>query len=252
MNDPLSTRERERTSAVRLVRDLVRVEVASGHFPDGVLPAEDQLMHRYDVSRGVVRDALQMLRSQGLLERVRGAGTFVVAPAQVRHHIEVSQDISGDLAHGRSRSSWEVLGWTVRRAPAVIADRLGIDVGDDVFCLERRAMLDGLPLSMRSSWLAGTVAKALLEPGVDLHGSLYVLLEEILGQKVGNTELVIEAENADSLTASPLGVALGTALFRMERTVFDRDGGRIEYSIAHTRSDRMALVTVMQQADRTS
>jgi len=38
----------------------------------------------------------------------------------------------------------------------------------------------------------------------------------------------------------------------MERTVFDRDGGRLEYSIAHTRSDRMALVTVMQQADRTS
>ena len=252
MNDPLSTRERERTSAVRLVRDLVRVEVAGGRFPDGVLPAEDQLMHRYDVSRGVVRDALQMLGTQGLLERVRGAGTFVVAPAQVRHHIEVSQDISGELAHGRSRSSWEVLGWNLRPAPGVIADRLGISTGDDVFCLERRAMLDGLPLSMRSSWLVGTVAKPLLEPGVDLHSSLYLLLEETLGRRIGDTELVIEAENADFLTASPLGVALGTALFRMERTVFDRDGGRLEYSIAHTRSDRMALVTVMQQADRTS
>lgn len=252
MNDPLSTRERERTSAVRLVRDLVRVEVASGRFPDGVLPAEDQLMHRYDVSRGVVRDALQILRTQGLLERVRGAGTFVVAPAQVRHHIEVSQDISGELAHGRSRSSWEVLGWNLRPAPGVIADRLAISTGDEVLCLERRAMFDGLPLSMRSSWLVGTVARPLLEPGVDLHSSLYLLLEETLGRKIGDTELVIEAENADFLTASPLGVALGTALFRMERTVFDRDGGRLEYSIAHTRSDRMALVTVMQQADRAS
>jgi GntR family transcriptional regulator len=252
MNDPLSARERERTSSVRLVRDLLRVEVASGRFPDGVLPAEDQLMHRYDVSRGVVRDALQLLRSQGLLERVRGAGTFVVAPAQVRHHIEVSQDISGELAHGRSRSSWEVLGWSLRPAPGVIADRLGIGPGDAVFCLERRAMLDGLPLSMRSSWLTGTMATPLLEPGVDLQSSLYLLLEETLGIKVGNTELVIEAANADSLTAAPLGVKLGTALFRMQRTVFDRDGGRLEYSIAHSRSDRMALVTVMQQGDRTS
>jgi GntR family transcriptional regulator len=252
MTDPLSNRERERTSAVRLVRDLVRVEVANGGFPDGVLPAEDQLMHRYDVSRGVVRDALQMLRTQGLLERVRGAGTFVVAPAQVRHHIEVSQDISGELAHGRSRSSWEVLGWSLRPAPTVIADRLGIGTGDTVFCLERRAMLDGLPLSMRASWLVGTTAEPLLEPGVDLQSSLYSLLEETLGLTVGNTELVIEAENADSLTASPLGVKLGTALFRMQRTVFDSDGERIEYSIAHSRSDRMALVTVMQQGDRTS
>lgn len=252
MTDPLSNRERERTSAVRLVRDLVRVEVANGGFPDGVLPAEDQLMHRYDVSRGVVRDALQMLRTQGLLERVRGAGTFVVAPAQVRHHIEVSQDISGELAHGRSRSSWEVLGWSLRPAPGVIADRLGIDTGDTVFCLERRAMLDGLPLSMRASWLVGTTAEPLLEPGVDLQSSLYSLLEETLGLTVGNTELVIEAENADSLTASPLGVKLGTALFRMQRTVFDSNGERIEYSIAHSRSDRMALVTVMQQGDRTS
>lgn len=252
MNDPLSSRERERTSAVRLVRDLVRVEVTSGRFPEGVLPAEDQLMHRYDVSRGVVRDALQMLRSQGLLERVRGAGTFVVAPAQVRHPIEVSQDISGELAHGRSRSSWEVLGWRLRAAPGVIADRLDISTGDTVFCLERRALLDGLPLSMRSSWLVGTVARPLLEPGVDLHSSLYLLLEETLGLQVGNTELIIEAENADSLTASPLGVPLGTALFRMQRTVFDSDGGRLEYSIAHSRSDRMALVTVMQQGDRTS
>lgn len=209
-------------------------------------------MHRYDVSRGVVRDALQMLRTQGLLERVRGAGTFVVAPAQVRHHIEVSQDISGELAHGRARSSWEVLGWSMRPAPGVIAERLGIGTGDTVFCLERRAMLDGLPLSMRASWLVGTTAKPLLEPGVDLHSSLYQLLEETLGIRVGNTELVIETENADPLTASPLGVKLGTALFRMQRTVFDRDGGRIEYSIAHSRSDRMALVTVMQQGDRTS
>jgi len=134
----------------------------------------------------------------------------------------------------------------------VIADRLDISTGDTVFCLERRALLDGLPLSMRSSWLVGTVARPLLEPGVDLHSSLYLLLEETLGLQVGNTELIIEAENADSLTASPLGVPLGTALFRMQRTVFDSDGGRLEYSIAHSRSDRMALVTVMQQGDRTS
>jgi DNA-binding FadR family transcriptional regulator len=40
------------------------------------------------MSRGAVRDALNMLREEGLVSRVQGLGTFVVSPAALTRMVE--------------------------------------------------------------------------------------------------------------------------------------------------------------------
>lgn len=53
--------------------------ILRGDFgPQGKLPTESELGARYGVSRPTIREALSRLRSDGVIDSKRGAGTFVV------------------------------------------------------------------------------------------------------------------------------------------------------------------------------
>lgn len=60
------------------VRDYLSQMIASGRYPPGGrLPTERALAEQLSVPRGVVRNALAVLESEGLLVRRIGSGTFV-------------------------------------------------------------------------------------------------------------------------------------------------------------------------------
>jgi DNA-binding GntR family transcriptional regulator len=62
----------------RQVADILMAQIESGELPAGrVVPSETTLMQRYGLSRGTVRKALDYLEAEGLVNRVRGRGTFV-------------------------------------------------------------------------------------------------------------------------------------------------------------------------------
>ena len=62
----------------RQVADILTAQIESGELPAGrMVPSETTLMQRYGLSRGTVRKALDYLADQGLVNRVRGRGTFV-------------------------------------------------------------------------------------------------------------------------------------------------------------------------------
>lgn len=57
---------------------LLRQEImAGGWAPGAMLPGENPLAGRYEVSTSTVRAAVRVLREEGLVETRRGAGTFV-------------------------------------------------------------------------------------------------------------------------------------------------------------------------------
>ena len=58
--------------------DLTRGVHAGEIEPGARLPTEAMLCERYGVSRSVVREAMSMLRSNGVIESRRGSGSFVV------------------------------------------------------------------------------------------------------------------------------------------------------------------------------
>lgn len=237
--------DRQRAASVRTLRDLIAAEIAAGDFSRGALPSEADLVVRYATSRGILRDALALLRRHGLVQRVRGNGTFVIAPARVTHGIDTSQDISHDLSGGAARTGWIPLHGSVVPAPPHIAGQLGTATGDPVVNLERITTLDAYPLTLRNSWFAADRFGGLLGDDAALHGSLYDVLPVRFGVELGATELTVSAECADEVTAPLLGVRPGAALLTMQRRLLDADGKVVEYSTARLRSDRIALTTVM-------
>jgi GntR family transcriptional regulator, arabinose operon transcriptional repressor len=76
------------------LRTLLLDEIRSGRQPPGSrLPSEWALVDRFGVSRTTVRDALEMLEVEGLLQRRKGRGTWV-HPESIRRL---------ELARGRER-----------------------------------------------------------------------------------------------------------------------------------------------------
>jgi GntR family transcriptional regulator len=62
----------------------LRDQIRSGALAPGQqLPAEDRLADEYGVAKDTVRDALQILRSEGLIRTVRRRASYVREPAEL-------------------------------------------------------------------------------------------------------------------------------------------------------------------------
>lgn len=67
--------------SVQTAAELAR-EILEGKLPPGErLPSEEKLCERFQVSRTVVREAIQQLRGRGLIRTLKGSGSFIADPS---------------------------------------------------------------------------------------------------------------------------------------------------------------------------
>jgi DNA-binding FadR family transcriptional regulator len=83
------------TERVQLVRDQLEEAITGGAFKPGArLPAERELVEQFGVSRVSVREALRSLEAVGLIEMVRGRGSFVTGDVVQQRERHVRQWLS--------------------------------------------------------------------------------------------------------------------------------------------------------------
>src|SRR3954468_22603041 len=146
LSDPRSSQSRRRSDMARQVCDVVRRDVLRGLSHGARLPSEAELAAEFGVSRNAVREALDLLRQEGLVERVQGCGTLVRA-AKFDHSIDDLLGLAETLTgHGEVHN--EVRISSLVPAPAAVARRLAVTPGEPVVYLERRRFADGVPLSL--------------------------------------------------------------------------------------------------------
>jgi GntR family transcriptional regulator len=203
-----------------------------------LLPGEAELALTFGATRNTVREALNLLRVEGLIERHQGAGTFVVART-ARSGFDRLQHFEDGLVGGANRVQNTVLACTMLPALAVVAEVLDVPVGEPVLLLERVVLIDGEPAMLSTGYLPGDVATA-LEPH-PLDGQVYRLFET-LGYDLEGADMDIGAVLADAATAPVLDVAVGAPLLRLERIIRLGSGRAIEYGVSLLRGDRMTMV----------
>jgi GntR family transcriptional regulator len=219
----------------RRLRDVLRTNVLGGVYPDGLLPAENELVLTHAASRSAVRDALTMLRDEGVVERVQGIGTFSVARRYVAAIGELHGDTDGDRPVGGGRIRASVLDRSVIPAPDGVARKLGLPVGEAVLRLEYVAFLDGEPMCLATNYAAFPEADAMLS--APLTSDWYTMMQQA-GVPMGGSEWVMSCLNADASVAGLLGVAPGTALLLGEELIWDDDGRPFDFAVCYIRTDR--------------
>jgi GntR family transcriptional regulator len=231
-------RRRSRADRARQLADLLRHQVLAGRFPDRVLPHEDVLGREYGASRNTVRQALGLLRGEGLVERVPGVGTVVTA-RKYPHGLERLMGLAETLReHGPVSNEVRSVGPVP--APAPVAERLLLPRGTEVLYIERLRRLDGLPLSLDLTYIPLDIGTELI--GADLENNdVFRLVEKIAGRPLGTAEISLEAVNADAHSAAVLAVPRGAALMMLERLTHLADGRPVDLEFVRFRGDRITM-----------
>jgi GntR family transcriptional regulator len=236
----------QRQHASRRLRDLLRSNIHWDFYPDGLLPSELELMVSYDASRATVREALTMLRQEGVIDRQQGTGTFVISRNASMQLLE---------AHGVSRPEHNSIfdhhrtleidrSWMP--TPEVVASRLGSEAGAPCLRLEYLASRnDNDVFALATNYVIDPEATAI--GTIPLGQSWYGLLD-LAGLTVGESEFVIGCVNADEHTASVLSTEVGTAMLTMEQVIRDYDGRAYNFAFVASRGDRHSIVSRAQRS----
>jgi GntR family transcriptional regulator len=152
----------------------LRDGVASGRLPLGsILPSQRELASQFGVSIMTVRQALQLLADEGLVEARHGSGTYVADryPLDVGHLRSFASDLSAQGAE----ITTELLAAGIVTPPADVSDRLAVT--GQVFALRRLRLSGGRPLIVQTSYLPAPLAPTLEAADLGRRG-LYAILAE--------------------------------------------------------------------------
>jgi GntR family transcriptional regulator len=234
-------RVERRWDRARQVRELLRFDLFGRATFGDLLPSERDLIARYGCTRNVLREALQLLREEGLIRRVQGTGSFAIVSREV-YELDALSSFAEQL--GRDRIKVDIVEARAMAAPAVIADLLSIDVGSDVLLFERRIRLDGMPIVLATSYFTD-VALGMLDE--DLTEDFYDLLEGRIGLRLGKAEISVAAMPADRSVTALLSCPPTVSVLHLTRRLRTEDGVPLEFGFVHIRSDVIRFVELLDR-----
>jgi GntR family transcriptional regulator len=253
MSLDISTQPIDRSSYVpfyiQVINSLTEY-IDTNRLPPGYqLPGEADLCETYDVSRTVIRQALQELEHKGLIYKEKGRGTFVSKP-KLREGL--FQELTGfyqDMVAKGHRPVSEVLKQEKIPATPKIADFLNLEPGSPLVQIDRLRFINQEPIVFVSSYLPFEICPDLLN--VDLSNqSLYAYLENEHNLVIASGKRFLEAVVANQLEAELLQIAVGAPLLQLNSVGYLQDGKPIEYFHAVHRGDRSRFETELVRVSR--
>lgn len=236
-----------REDAARRVRDVLRAQILDGVFgglaaPRPLLPPENALAKELGVSRNAIREALDLLRADGLVTRTPGAGTFVTG-AKLRQRIDRLEGLAESLAGHQLSVENEVLSVRESTATPFVASKLAIPEGSPILFVERLRSVANVPLSLEITSLRPEAIDALRDANL-AREDIFRLLEDRLGVRLGEAENTFEAVIADRGTARRLDVKVGAPILLLHRLTYLEDDTPFDLESIRYRGDRLSLVSI--------
>lgn len=233
------------TMKYAVVRDYLADLVATRLSPGDPVPSERELVERFGVSRTTVRQGIDALVADGLLERRQGSGTYVAPPK-----VDVQSRITGFTQEMRQRGmipASRLLQAEQLPAPPDVAAWLGIKTRDPVHYVHRVRLADGVPMAVEQTWISTALVPRLLADGVPT--SLYEALA-VAGLAPTWGEDSIEAVVAGQTLAELLEVSREAPLLRIGRRTY-ADDLAVSYARTWYRGDRYTLWVPISSPRRT-
>lgn len=214
----------------------IQSAIQSGAFPDeSQLPPERELALLADVSRVTVRKAVAQLVEDGIIDQVRGAGSFIrTAPQAPRHQQSLSSLVSfteSMRARGKTSNSRVLQRGLFTPSPDEMV-ALGIAANEKVSRISRLRSADGVPMAIEKSSLPLDI----LPNPERVETSLYVVLR---ADGCAPTRAVqrVTAINVHGEDAERLKLPDGAAVLKIDRTAYLDSGRPIEFTRGLYRSD---------------
>ena len=234
---------------IQVIDSMVEYIEGNELAPGFQLPGEAELCRLFDVSRTVIRQALQELEYKGMIYRTKGKGTFVAKP---KIHEGLFQELTGFYQDMETRGHTPesiVLKQEKVKAAKKVAAYLEINEGDPVIIIDRLRFVQKEPIVLVTTYLPYSICPELLE--IDLtKRSLYEYLEEEHGIQIARGKRYLEAVAANQVEAQHLRVSVGAPLILLDSVSYLADGKPLEYYHALHRGDRSRFETELIRVNK--
>ena len=227
------------TPAYRRIQGAILKRIETGQLKAGdAVDSERELAKIHHVSLMTARHALAALQQEGMVERRRGAGTFVAPP---KIHFNKLASFSEQMATRSLPARSKVLSCSVIGKEQDISARLALPAGSRLLKVERLRQAAEEPFCLETCYLSATEFAGLTRAPLE-RGSLFSILQHDYGLELAYADEEIDATAADPRTAQLLGIARGLPLIRIRQVIYSTKGKPAIYALGLYRSDRHTLL----------
>lgn len=190
------------------------------------IPSERELSTDFGVSRMTLRQAIQTLVDEGILERRVGSGTFVANQKVQEKMSGVTGFTDLMLAQGKKPSSKTISYHTMESSLSEM-EKLHISQEQAVLRMERIRYGDDIPICFEVATVPENIVEGLEKSEVT--SSLYRTLEQKKNLQIGKAQQTVSAMLASERIAEYLNIKRGDAILRLRQITSLQDGRPFEY-----------------------
>ena len=209
------------------IHDQLKNEIEQGIWKVGDrLPSERELAVKFNVSRMTLRQAIQNLADEGILERKIGSGTYV-AREKVQEKMSGATSFTEIMESQNRVPSSRTISYFLTSPSSSEMEKLNLSKDDTILRMERIRFADDVPICFE----VASVPQKLIDgySKAEITESLYRTLEEKGGKKIGPANQTITAVLASEKIADYLEVKRGDADLRLRQISYFEDGTPFEY-----------------------
>jgi GntR family transcriptional regulator len=234
----MSGNHRNGTPAYKRIQIAIRKKIEAAQLnPGDAVASERDLAKSHKVSLMTARHALAGLEREGLVERRRGAGTFVAAPKiHFNKLMSYTEHMSSRGLAPRSR----VLMAKIIDDEQEVAARLGLPAASRLVKIVRLRLTGEEPFALETCYLPGSDFSGLVDAPLG-RSSLFAALQHEYGVELAYADEEIDATAADGHLAEMLTLPKGSAILRIRQVIYSTSGKATIYVVGYYRSERHTL-----------
>ncbi|WAH35625.1 trehalose operon repressor [Alicyclobacillus dauci] len=229
-----------KTKAQRIY-DVLAANIQNGTYkPNSKLPSEHDLIAQYDVSRGTIRTALDMLSQDGYIQRLKGKGSIVLDVAKYNFPVTglVSFKEVSKIMHGQVRTIVNEL--LLIRPDDFVQSQLDVGPTDDVWRVARTREIQGERIILDVDYFDRKFVPYLTK---DICAdSIYEYLEKELNLSISFAKKEIVVDSATDEDKAWLDLGDFSYVVVVKNHVYLEDVSLFQYTESRHRPDKFQFV----------
>lgn len=219
--------ERENTPIYMQIHDQLKEEIEAGKWAIGDrLPPERELADVFHVSRMTLRQAIQTLVDEGIIERRVGSGTYV-ARQKVQEKMSGVTSFSEIIRSQGKVPSSKTVAFYVTQPSRSEQEKLSLNPHQKILRMERIRYADDVPICYEVASIPYDLIQHFTKK--EITQSFYQVLETKGKVKPGHATQTITALCASDKVADYLEIKKNSALLRLRQISYLTTGEPFEY-----------------------
>lgn len=215
------------------ISDAIRARIQTGKLsPDSVLPSSEQICEKLGITRMTLRQAYNVLASEGLVDAQRGRGTFV-RRSKLERTLGQMVGFSEEMrAWGKTPSSK-----TLSFEQSAPSERARGFLGEGlVYRIERLRLADAVPMAIEEVEIPLHLCPDLEDFDLEKR-SLYEILDEVYRIRFAYCDQVVSASLPSGRQRKLLEIGANVALLNVTRRSFTKSDEAVSYGVTQYRAD---------------